>query len=88
MLHMINKAPDHPRFQLCLHALVPGDTLILTESAVLALTDTAFAPPCPTFALAADVNARGLNALATPEWLIDYSGWVRITADHQQSVNW
>jgi len=88
MLHTINKAPDHPRFQSCLAALTPEDHLLLTESAVLALTDATFAPPCPYFALTADVQARGLSGAAEPERLVDTQGWVRMTAEHDQMMNW
>lgn len=88
MLHMINKAPDHPRFLQCLQALAAADTLLLTESAVLALADSAFAPPCPWFALATDVEARGLTATASQQRLLDTPGWVQMTVDHEQMMNW
>lgn len=32
-LHIVNKAPDHPRFRRCLAMLAPGDTLLLIEDA-------------------------------------------------------
>lgn len=88
MLHMINKAPDHPRFLQCLQALEATDTLLLTESAVLAMADSDFAPPCPCFALTADVEARGLARMANPDQLLDTQGWVQMTADHERMMNW
>ena len=88
MLHMINKSPDHPRFQQCLQSLGAADTLLLTESAVLALADPAFAPPCRCFALAADAEARGLTPSADPDQLLDTQGWVQLTVDHEQIMNW
>ena len=49
-LHILNKPPEHPRSVACMNALRPGDALLLTENAVLALAvqgDTAGSTKAP-----------------------------------------
>lgn len=87
-LHIINKAPDHPRFPACLEALAEDDTLVLIENAVTALVfETLPLPPC--YALQPDINARGLSESSlTAVKMIDYSGLVALTETHQRVMNW
>lgn len=87
-LHIINKAPDHPRFSACLQSLAGDDTLVLIENAVAALVYENLAlPPC--YALHQDVNARALSQSSMPDVkIIDYAGLVALTETHQRIVNW
>lgn len=87
-LHIINKAPDHPRFSACLEALAENDSLVLIENAVTALVfDKLPLPPC--YALHPDVNARALSQSSMPGVkMIDYPGLVALTETHQRIVNW
>ncbi|MGK0525514.1 MAG: tRNA 2-thiouridine synthesizing protein B [Pseudomonadales bacterium] len=88
-LHILNKAPEHPRSVACMGALMPGDALLLTENAVLAL-----AAQCSTlagirvYALAPDVAARGLGQCTGEAALVDYPAMVDLTAQAQNVISW
>ncbi|MEX0603852.1 MAG: sulfurtransferase complex subunit TusB [Marinobacter sp.] len=87
-LHIINKAPDHPRFLACLEALAEDDTLVLMENAVMALVfKTLSLPSC--YALQPDVSARALSEVSIPGVkTINYPDLVALTETHQRIVNW
>jgi len=86
-LHILNKSPNHPRFATCLAALHEGDTLALTENAVLALADSNTGLPRNCVALSTDIQARGL-AVSTDVQAISYQDLVRLTAEHSRTVSW
>lgn len=86
-LHIVNKSPDQPRFRSCLNALAKHDQLLLTENAVLAATDGMTALPDECYALAADLQARGVKAPGETT-AIDYAGMVRLTADADRIICW
>jgi len=88
-LHILNKTPGHPRAAECIGALRPGDALLLTESAVLALAapgnhDTRI----PVYALAPDVVARGLGQCPGDVTLVDFPAMVDLTALAQHVISW
>ncbi|PSF04755.1 sulfurtransferase complex subunit TusB [Marinobacter fuscus] len=85
-LHILNKAPDHSRFALCLAAQADGDTLLLIEDAVIALLDQQISLPMGTHALQADAQARGVGS--TAEKHVDYAGFVALTEEHTRIINW
>lgn len=88
-LHILNKAPEHPRTAQCRHALRPGDALLLTESAVLALPmprDHNLA--IPVYALAQDATARGVGQCGGDATLVDYPAMVNLTAQAQNVISW
>ena len=87
-LHIINKAPDHPRFLACLDSLAKDDTLVLMENAVTALVNEEL--PLPVcYALHQDVRARALPDKSMPGIkMIDFPGLVTLTETHQRIVNW
>lgn len=85
-LHILNKAPDHPRFALCLAAQADSDTLLLIEDAVIALSDQQISLPASTHALQADAKARGIGAAADHQ--VDYAGFVALTEEHTRIINW
>ncbi|MGM0952255.1 MAG: sulfurtransferase complex subunit TusB [Pseudomonadota bacterium] len=86
-LHILNKAPEHPRFEACMNALCPEDILVLSESAVLALADQNAAIPENSLALAPDLAARGLEADFEKQ-AISYQDLVRLTEEHPRIISW
>ncbi|GGC71920.1 sulfurtransferase complex subunit TusB [Marinobacter halophilus] len=87
-LHILNKAPDHPRFMTCLSSLSDQDTLVLIENAVLALSDADTALPRHTVALEADTEARGLSATVTGAQQISHAQLVELTEHHSRIISW
>lgn len=88
-LHILNKPPGHPRFQRCLAALDEQDQLLLTESAVLAMTDPGDLPWQRTSALVADVEARALSRAAKDRvTLVSYDEMVRLTVESERTISW
>ncbi|MCH8499002.1 MAG: sulfurtransferase complex subunit TusB [Marinobacter sp.] len=82
-LHIINKAPGHTRFDACLAALQPGDSLLLIEDAVIACIDIQAHWPeqVNIMALEADLRARGITAPASNISPADYDRWVKLTME-------
>ncbi|KPQ30134.1 MAG: protein of unknown function involved in oxidation of intracellular sulfur [Marinobacter excellens HL-55] len=87
-LHILNKAPGHPRFVACLAAMSNQDTLILIENAVLALPDTDTVLPRQTLALEPDLEARGLSGTAEPGQQISHQQLVQLTEQHPRIISW
>ncbi len=87
-LHILNKSPDHPRFTLCMKALAGSDQLLLTENAVLALTDSETSLPATVLALSADMMARGLTQADLSEHGIGFDDMVRLTAHATRIISW
>lgn len=93
-LHILNKAPGHPRFGSCLAAMGSDDALLLIENAVLALADKGLSLPGTPYALEADLTARALgnagNALdgITHAVAIDYHEMVKLTAQATRVISW
>lgn len=86
-LHILNKAPGHPRFEACLQSLSEADLLVLTESGVLALADHSVALPGACRAVKADLQARALGD-QTRAQAIDYADLVRLTTDYSRIISW
>lgn len=87
-LHILNKIPAHPRSAACRDALQPGDALLLTESAVLALAAQAGPDAIPVYALASDVVARGLGQCTREASLVDFPAMVDLTSRAQNIISW
>lgn len=87
-LHIINKAPEHPRFRHCLASVQQGDTLLLIEDAVLALVDREKQLPTVSYGLEADANARAVANRVPADQLVNYAGFVQLTANHSRIINW
>lgn len=91
-LHILNKAPDVPRFSACLADLRTGDSLLLTENAVLATVDTALSWPdgITLYALQPDAEARGVpvetNSFQVQS--IDFPEFVTLTLQADKVVCW
>lgn len=88
-LHILNKAPSHPRTNQCLPALTDGDALLLTENGVLHLaTEVAYKKNVTVYALAPDVQARGLGECSSEAFIIDFPAMVDLTAQAQNIISW
>ncbi|MFP3978398.1 sulfurtransferase complex subunit TusB [Marinobacter sp. KMM 10035] len=88
-LHILNKAPEHPRSAECLRAVEPGDVLLLIESAVLTLaTCRDLQAGITIYALAPDVLARGIAHSAAEASLVDFPAMVELTARAQKVISW
>ncbi|EMP55462.1 hypothetical protein MSNKSG1_06313 [Marinobacter santoriniensis NKSG1] len=89
-LHILNKSPDHPRFQRCLTALGPEDALMLIENGVLATTTAGRLATVSgqIYALSPDLEARGLQVDDSTFVPVDYEGMVRLTTEAGQVISW
>lgn len=94
-LHLLSRSPfADTSAASCLRLLGAGDGLLLTGDAVYALQPGS--APCarlreladrPLFALAEDLQARGLQA---PEFVsaVDYTGFVELTLRFERVNSW
>ncbi|MBW4933283.1 sulfurtransferase complex subunit TusB [Marinobacter sp. F4206] len=87
-LHVLNKTPDHPRFNECLGMLGPDDAIILIENGVLGLLAAKNFHSAQVYALSADVSARGLSDSSHTDSLVDYSEWVGLTLQAERVISW
>jgi len=87
-LHILNKTPDHPRFSECLGTLGADDALLLTESGVLALATDISLKTDQVFALASDVQARGMTGSTEHFTLVDYPEMVDLSLQAQRVISW
>jgi tRNA 2-thiouridine synthesizing protein B len=88
-LHLLNKAPSHPRFPVCLGSVGPEDHLLLIENAVVALTDNSVTLPPRTSAMMPDCQARGLADLVGSTMdLVTPAGMVALTDRFQRIISW
>lgn len=87
-LHLLNKAPSHPRFQACMEAMGPADQLLLLENAVIALVDKTASLPAGTRALASDCEARGLSDKVAASALTDMADMVELTDQFTKIISW
>lgn len=86
-LHLANPAA----LQRARSAAQPDDVLLLREDAVVLAMQTAaaFAPFATVFALAADVDARGMHGrLPASITLIDDAGFVALCLQHARTIAW
>ncbi|TBW54789.1 sulfurtransferase complex subunit TusB [Marinobacter halodurans] len=91
-LHILNKAPNLPRFAACLADLEAGDQLLLTENAVLSILDNGICWPhgVTLCALKPDAEARGVaveNAAIQID-SIDFREFVNLTLNADKVVCW
>ncbi|PVY78198.1 tRNA 2-thiouridine synthesizing protein B [Tamilnaduibacter salinus] len=91
-LHVINVSPDHPRLSECLGYLRHGDTLLLTEDAVMALADQRIDWPAGITlrALSPDLAARGLDPgrLSVDATPVSYGEFVTLTLESNKVICW
>lgn len=95
-LHIISSSPGHTgNFALGITIAGQQDAILLVGNAVYAaminntnshLLESA---PCPVYALADDLVARGIDLSNTlVATVIDYPKWVNLSAQHEQSISW
>ncbi|WP_166268256.1 sulfurtransferase complex subunit TusB [Marinobacter caseinilyticus] len=89
-LHLLNKSPDHPRFEACLAAVSADDVLVLTENAVLGLACVNETLPLKSYALESDVKARALQdaVAASGAKTIDSATLVALTETTHRIMSW
>ncbi len=99
ILHLVNKSPfGHQCLKDCLAVMSEGDALLLLEDGVYgALGNIAtdimdqlngYAEKGNLFALAADVESRGLKALLPGTQIIDDKAFVKLTIQYPLSQSW
>jgi tRNA 2-thiouridine synthesizing protein B len=98
VLHTVNKSPfESSTLDACLKFARPGSALLLIEDGVYAAAaGTAVAPRVQealkrvsVYALAADVQARGLQGrVMDGVRLVDYGGFVDLVAEHNAVSCW
>ena len=87
-LHILNKAPDHSRYKLCLSAIGPEDALLLTENGVLAVSQLSGIDSERCFALAPDLEARGLSPKISRDQTVSFEDMVVLTASAETVISW
>jgi tRNA 2-thiouridine synthesizing protein B len=87
-LHILNKSPEHPRTNRCIEMLASGDGLLLTGSGVLLLATGKLPDASKVFALAPDVDARGLGHLVGNASTVDFTEMVTLTLEAQKVISW
>lgn len=80
VLHVVDHAPDSSAWTLLRASLAPGDSLLLTESALLADADAMGLPAGVALYHQAE-QARALGTVA-PGQPMDYSQWVQACLQH------
>ena len=98
MLHIVNKSPfQTSTLDTCLRMAQPGNALLLIEDGIYAATvgsaaEERIRASCATlkvYALQPDMDARGVTAkLIDGVTLVDYSGFVELTAQYSTSHSW
>jgi tRNA 2-thiouridine synthesizing protein B len=87
-LHILNKPPEHSRFSLCLAAIGPEDGLLLTENGTLAVTQRLAINQERCFALAPDLEARGLTSHIGSEQAVSFEEMVGLAASAANVISW
>jgi len=91
-LHVINKPPEHPRFQRCMDAIADGDGLVLREAAVLALLQAEALPGTMFVAVHAierDMDALGIKTDPGLSFqVVDYETFIDLVCDYESPIYW
>ncbi len=98
MLHIVNKSPfEKNSLQSCISCAKDGSAILLIEDGVYGvLKNSAISSDVKNaigsmnvYALEADVNARGIaDKVMDGVQLIDYSGFVDLTCEHDKVQSW
>jgi tRNA 2-thiouridine synthesizing protein B len=92
MLHTINKSPfETGTMEACFRFLQPGDPVLFIEDGVYAVqAGNRFAEKIravmennPLYALAPDLQARGIDRVDEGVSQVDYQGFVSLVEEHQ-----
>lgn len=87
-LHILNKPPEHARYRLCLSAIGPEDGLLLTENGVLAVTQLLEINSERCYALAPDLEARGLLSQVSNEQVASFDDMVNLATFAENVISW
>lgn len=87
-LHILNKAPGHPRADQCLAAVGSGDALLLIENGVLHLATGQLPAIAEQFALDPDASARGLQTVASEVTRLAFPDMVSLSLKAQRIISW
>lgn len=94
-LHTLSRSPYHTDIDAILRCVLPQDALLLLQDGVIAalgqgnMVVRLLAFGIPVYVLQEDVNARGLaEQISTSTILIDYTEFVRLTAQHAVQLAW
>ncbi|MFH8135816.1 sulfurtransferase complex subunit TusB [Pantoea osteomyelitidis] len=95
MLHTLMHSPWQCDIETLLRMLNPEDDLLLLQDGVLgalagsAMLERLLSAPATLWVLLEDVEARGLSAqISAKVSSLDYTGFVALTAKHQQQITW
>ena len=99
MLHTVNQSPfERNTLESCLRLAAPGSAVLLIENAVVgAVKGSAFAPALTqalskvsVSVLGPDLAARGLgeDKLIDGVRIVDYTGFVELTAENDAVQSW
>ena len=98
MLHIVNKSPtERNTLDSCLRLAEQGSALLLIEDGVYAATRgnaaeatlRAAMPRLTVYALAADLEARGMSArVMDGVKLVDYGGFVDLVCEQRNCQSW
>lgn len=98
LLHTVNKSPfERNAFASCLDHAQPGASILLIEDGVYAAINGTRVSTrlldaltrLPIYALAPDVDARGLRGkLVEGVTLVDYGGFVDLVTQHSAVQSW
>lgn len=90
-LHTINTAPsDQDTFTQCMSALSDGDAVLLIENAAywaMPIHRSTFPHPLSVYALAVDLEARGVTADPSVRVITD-AECVNLTLRHARVISW
>jgi tRNA 2-thiouridine synthesizing protein B len=99
VLHIVNKSPfERNSLDTCLRLAKADSAILLIEDGIYAARkNTAAADKLqqalgnhPVYALAADLQARGVNTdnIIDGISLVDYDGFVKLTTEYDKSQSW
>jgi len=93
ILHIVSRSPfSHDALQRCLACASAEDAIMLIEDGVYALSAAdrflAVSPVSSIYALDADCRARGLPAPTDPIQVVDYGGFVDLSARFDKTLSW
>ncbi|WP_449287223.1 sulfurtransferase complex subunit TusB [Marinobacter sp. PE14] len=87
-LHILNKSPDHPRAARCVAMMSAEDGLLLTGNGVLFLASGNLPGARKVFALAPDVEARGIEDVRGNVSSVDFAEMVTLSLQAQRVISW
>ena len=99
VLHIVNKSPfDRNSLDSCLRLAKAGSAILLIEDGIYAAQKNSAAADKlqqalgnhPVYALAADLQARGVNTdnMIDGISLVDYDGFVKLTTEYDKLQSW